>query len=88
MLLRQVEVNGEIRPYVEQVTWMGLIGAVHLPATVAPVGSTPEGLPVGVQIVAPHLEDRTSIEFARSCAPRWAATSLPRVRFPKWRWLR
>jgi len=65
MLLRQVEVNGEIQPYVDQVAWMGLIGAVHLPATVAPVGRTPEGLPVGIQIVAPHLEDRTSIEFAR-----------------------
>ncbi len=44
---------------------MGLIGAVHLPATVAPVERTPEGLPVGIQIVAPQLEDRTSIEFAR-----------------------
>jgi amidase len=65
MLFRQVVVNGEIEPYVEQITWMGLIGSVHLPATVAPVGRTPEGLPVGVQIVAPHLEDRSSIEFAR-----------------------
>jgi amidase len=65
MLLRQVKVNGEIRPYVDQVAWMGLIGVVHLPATVAPVGRTPEGLPVGIQIVAPHLEDHTSIEFAR-----------------------
>jgi amidase len=65
MLLRQVMVNGEVRPYVEQVTWLGLIGCVHLPATVAPVGNTPEGLPVGIQIVAPHLEDRSSIEFAR-----------------------
>jgi amidase len=65
MLLRQVEVNGEIRPYVDQVAWMGLIGLVHLPSTAAPVGLTPEGLPVGVQIVAPYLEDRTSIEFAR-----------------------
>jgi len=65
MMLRQVEVNGEVRPYVEQVTWMGLIGSVHLPATVAPVGNTPDGLPVGIQIVAPYLEDRSSIEFAR-----------------------
>jgi amidase len=65
MLFRQVVVNGEIEPYVEQVTWMGLVGSVHLPASVAPVGRTPEGLPVGIQIVAPHLEDRSSIEFAR-----------------------
>ena len=65
MLLRQVAVNDELLPYVEQIAWMGLIGSVHLPASVAPVGRTAENLPVGIQIVAPHLEDRTSIEFAR-----------------------
>jgi amidase len=35
-----------------------------LPATVAPIGFTDGGLPVGVQIVAPMWEDGTSIEFA------------------------
>jgi amidase len=40
----------------------------HLPATVAPAGRTAEGLPVGVQIVGPYLEDRTPIEFARRLA--------------------
>jgi amidase len=35
-----------------------------LPATVAPVGRTRGGLPVGVQIIAPMWEDGTSIEFA------------------------
>ena len=36
----------------------------HLPATVAPIGQTPGGLPVGAQIIGPYLEDRTTIEFA------------------------
>ena len=36
-----------------------------LPATVAPIGRTPAGLPVGLQIVGPYLEDRTTIDFAR-----------------------
>jgi len=35
-----------------------------LPATVAPIGRTAAGLPVGIQIVAPMWEDGTSIEFA------------------------
>jgi amidase len=35
-----------------------------LPATVAPIGKTPVGLPAGIQIVAPMWEDGTSIEFA------------------------
>ena len=34
------------------------------PATVAPVGRTGGGLPVGVQIVGPYLEDATSIGVA------------------------
>jgi amidase len=40
----------------------------YLPAVVAPVGRTPGGLPVGVQIVGPYLEDRTPIDFARRLA--------------------
>ena len=29
------------------------------------MGLTPEGLPVGMQIVAPYLDDATAIHFAR-----------------------
>jgi amidase len=45
--------------------WAGLTIVSYLPATVAPIGSTPSGLPVGVQIVGPYLEDRTPIHLAR-----------------------
>jgi amidase len=34
-----------------------------LPATVAPIESAKDGLPVGAQIVGPYLEDRTTIAF-------------------------
>ena len=61
---RVVEVAGHQRPYLEYVAWTSLIGSVYLPSTVAPVGSTPAGLPVGVQVVAPFLHDRTSIAVA------------------------
>ena len=37
-------------------------------ATVAPAGRSPAGLPVGVQIVGPYLEDRTTLDFARRLA--------------------
>ena len=40
----------------------------YLPATVAPSGLTPGGLPVGVQIVGPYLGDRSTIQFARLLA--------------------
>jgi amidase len=33
--------------------------------TVPPVGRTAAGLPVGIQVVAPYLHDRTALAFAR-----------------------
>lgn len=36
----------------------------NLPATVAPVDRTATGLPIGIQIIGPYLEDRTTIELA------------------------
>jgi amidase len=65
---RTMQVNGRTRPYADQVAWAGIIGMAYLPATVAPAGRTPAGLPVGVQIVGPYLEDRTTLDFARRLA--------------------
>ena len=62
---RTIQVNGETRPYRDLFGWISMATACHLPATVAPVGPTPEGLPIGVQIIGPYLEDHTTIEFAR-----------------------
>jgi amidase len=45
--------------------WALLPSASYLPATVAPIGLTSDGLPVGVQIIGPYLEDRTAIHFAK-----------------------
>jgi amidase len=35
-----------------------------LPATVAPIDKTDDGLPIGIQIVGPYLDDYTTIQFA------------------------
>ena len=45
--------------------WISFASASYLPATVAPIGLTSDGLPVGVQIIGPYLEDRTTIHFAK-----------------------
>jgi len=62
---RKLVVNGEKRPYfATAVAWAGLTGMVYLPSTIAPVGLAKNGLPVGIQVVAPYLADRTAIHFA------------------------
>jgi amidase len=64
--LRRLQVNGEERAYLENLSWPGLVTMALLPSTVIPVGRTRAGLPVGVQIVGPYLEDRTPLAFARA----------------------
>ena len=67
-LICRLRVNGEDRPYLENIAWPALITMALLPSTVIPVGRTAGGLPVGVQIVGPYLEDRTTLAFARAAA--------------------
>lgn len=65
---RTIDVDGAPRPYSDQFAWLQAIGVVQLPVVTAPIGRTPAGLPVGIQVVAPYLEDRTAIDFARRMA--------------------
>lgn len=62
---RSLVVNGEVRPYMDLVKWSGLALNSYLPASVTPVGISADGLPVGVQIVANYMQDRTSLAVAR-----------------------
>jgi amidase len=64
-LERTYIINGKPRTHSDQLFWSGYSGLAYLPATVAPIGFTPQGLPVGVQIVGPHFGDRTTIHFAK-----------------------
>lgn len=61
---RMIPINGVPTPSTEQMFWAGYTGVVYLPSTVAPIGLTEAGLPVGIQIVAPHLHDRSAIALA------------------------
>jgi amidase len=56
------------RPYNDQSFWISHASLPGLPAVAAPVGRTPGGLPVGVQIVGPRYEDDTAITFAELLA--------------------
>ena len=74
---RTIEVNGRRVPATDQLFWAGLTGMVYLPATVAPIGLTPGGLPVGVQIAGPQYGDRTCIAFARLLEQEYQAFVPP-----------
>jgi len=63
-LTRTYSVNGVEHPYSMLTNWTGLIGVVGLPSAVAPIGRTPAGMPVGVQIVTPYLRDREAVQLA------------------------
>ncbi len=65
---RTITVNGEQRPYFEQVFWAGLVTLSYLPSTVFPTGLSKEGLPIGLQAIGAEFNDRTTIEFARLMA--------------------
>jgi len=62
---RVIEIDGKIYPYRDQSVWSAIATTPGLPATVAPIDQTEIGLPIGIQIVGPYLEDNTTIEFAR-----------------------
>jgi len=59
--------NGS-RQYSDLLFWISFATLTGLPATTAPVGLTREGLPVGIQIIGPYLEDATPIDLAGKLA--------------------
>lgn len=65
MSARIIDVAGQQRPYTDQMMWMGLFGAVYLPATAVPIGMHTSGLPMSLQAVGPFLEDNTCLSVAR-----------------------
>jgi amidase len=61
---RHIDIDGKKFPYPDQLAWPGIATLPGLPATAIPIGLSPEGLPIGAQIVGPWLEDRTPLRIA------------------------
>jgi amidase len=61
---RRISIDGKEIPYADQGIWSSLATLTGLPATAMPIGRSDDGLPIGMQIVGPYLEDRTTIAFA------------------------
>jgi amidase len=61
---RTLRINGRDADYNDTLFWAGIATLPSLPATTAPIGFTADGLPLGVQVLGPAWEDRTTLAFA------------------------
>jgi amidase len=61
---RVLDVDGTAVPHMIAMGWCGAIGSVLLPVVTVPTGPTPEGLPVGIQVVGPFLSDMRLLRIA------------------------
>ena len=62
---RMIPVNGHTQPSTDALFWAGYPGIVGLPATAIPLGLSPDGLPVGAQVIAPAFADPLGLRFAQ-----------------------
>ena len=61
---RRIKIDGKQYSYPDQLAWPGIATLPGLPSTAIPTGFAKDGLPVGVQIVGPYLEDLTPLKLA------------------------
>lgn len=80
-LHRRIVVNGREEPYLD-FTWQGMATVANLPATVLPTGRLVNGLPAGLQIIGPHMEDLTAIRLAELAEQALGSFVPPPALFP------
>ena len=61
---RSWTIDGQTVDYLDAVRFTQWFNALAAPAAVVPVGRSPEGLPIGVQIAARPFEDETALGIA------------------------
>ena len=62
---RKILVNGEARPYSDNIVWAGVATLCSLPSTAVPVARHSDGLPYGLQVIGREYGDRTTLAVAR-----------------------
>jgi amidase len=77
MQARRTSIDGKEVAYADQAAWLGLATLTGQPATVMPIARSAEGLPIGMQIIGPYLEDRTTIAFAEFAEREFGGFVVP-----------
>ncbi|MCG6857767.1 MAG: amidase [Salaquimonas sp.] len=73
----RIDIDGEPHREKDFFFWPALTTLVGLPSVAAPIGQTPDGLPVGIQIVVPQLHEKRAIRFARLLADEFGGFTAP-----------
>jgi amidase len=76
---RKLIVNGAPQEYFGNVLWAGVATMPGLPATALPIARSPEGLPIGAQIIGPWLEDRTPLKLAQLIEREFGGFVAPKL---------
>jgi Asp-tRNA(Asn)/Glu-tRNA(Gln) amidotransferase A subunit family amidase len=61
---RSWKINGQSVGYLDAVRYTQWFNVLAAPAAIVPVGTSPEGLPIGVQVAARPFEDETALGIA------------------------
>jgi amidase len=76
-LTRTLDIDGRMIPYQEQIAWAAVATMCGLPATVAPIGRSETGLPIGVQLISGYLQDLTTIALTGMIEREFGGFSPP-----------
>ncbi|HEX7038183.1 MAG TPA: amidase family protein [Pseudomonadales bacterium] len=74
---RTLTVDNETVPYFYNILFPMLAIFTGLPSTAFPAGLDAQGLPVGLQVIGPYLEDRTTLRFAQLVEREWYRFEAP-----------
>jgi amidase len=77
---RTLKVDDRVINYGEVGIWSSVATLTGQPATVMPIGKSSEGLPIGMQIIGPFLEDMTTITFAQCLEQEFGGFNAPPTR--------
>lgn len=63
--LRKLRVDETEMDYGNQSPWVSIASLFGLPSTVVPIGLSPAGLPIGMQVIGDYFDDNTTLQFAK-----------------------